>query len=436
MWRSRKTIDDTRTENLENQMSMTIDLCGYDKPEVAGGPVVWLQRFPLAMRARGFDIRIRLISWHDPKDGVAFQSLQERGFDVLGKESEDRCGDVQWLLAQTSKSPADAFIGNLVVAGLYAGKHLRRQGIPTIGILHSDDTFYRGIQDEFVFGRKDLQLSSVVCVSRELEDQVRRRNPIATEVWRIPYGVPIPDTCVEPTPSRFRIAYVGRLAEEQKRISETTRALIRVCRAIPDAEAVIYGDGPDRGSVEAILATEGQNVAVRMAGNIPNSQIQEELLQFDVITLLSDYEGLPIALMEAMACGCVPVCLAMRSGIPELVQDGVTGVIIADRDASFLNAMTRLRADLEWRHKLSLNARSKIIEEYSDQLAGDQWAVRLKSIYKPGQRRKIFVPRKITLPPRNPAIESESHRMAPPSAIVRFLRRSRMLAGRLRRRLL
>ncbi|WP_371821102.1 glycosyltransferase [Chloracidobacterium sp. D] len=44
-----------------------------------------------------------------------------------------------------------------------------------------------------------------------------------------------------------------------------------------------------------------------------------------MFVLLSDYEGLPIALMEAMATGLVPICTAMRSGIGQLVVDGVTG---------------------------------------------------------------------------------------------------------------
>jgi glycosyltransferase involved in cell wall biosynthesis len=229
---------------------------------------------------------------------------------------------------------------------------------------------------------------------------------------------------------------VGRLAEEQKQISELTRAFIRVCRVIPDAEAVIFGDGPDRRNAEAILATEGRDLRVRLAGNIPNDQIQHELLQCDVIVLLSDYEGLPIALLEAMACGCVPVCLSMRSGIPELIQDGVNGIIVTDRESSFTAAVQRLRDDAELRDRLSVNARKTVIDRFSDGAAADLWAAHLRSLKPVGGTRMMSVPQKFSLPPRNAALETEPMRAVPLSKMQLFFRRSRMLAGRLRRQLL
>ena len=155
-----------------------------------------------------------------------------------------------------------------------------------------------------------------------------------------------------------------------------------------------------------------------------------------MIALLSDYEGLPIALLEAMACGCVPVCLSMRSGIPELIQDGVNGIIVPDRESSFTAAVQRLKDDVEFRDRLSSNARKTVIDKYSEDAAADLWAAHLRSLTPAGGTSVISVPRKLSLPLRNAALESERMRALPPSQMQLFFRRSRMLAGRLRRQLL
>lgn len=389
-----------------------------------------------ALRLRGIDCRCLFLT-HFGGTGPIVEALQSDGFDCRVVDCHERTEDqVRWILEQLHENPPDVFVPNLVVSACHAARWVRAADIPTVGILHSDDPYYRAIQDEFLFGATDRQLSSVVCVSQELERQVKLRSPTNSIVARIPYGVSIPKLSSKSRPDRFRIAYVGRLAEEQKQISKLTRAFIRVCQAIPDAEAVIYGDGPDQGNVKAVLAAEGRNVRVRWAGNIANDQIQHELLQCDVIALLSDYEGLPIALLEAMACGCVPVCLSMRSGIPELIQDSVNGIIVTDRESSFTSAVQRLKDDVELRDRLSLNARKTVIDRYSDDAAADLWAAHLQAL-KPSRAAKVIrIPRKFSLPPRNAALESEPMRAVPPSKMQLFFRRSRMLAGRLRRKLL
>ena len=413
-----------------------VTFCSYDKPGSVGGPFSWLRRLLPLLRTRGIDCRCLFLT-HFGGTGPIVEGLREDGFDCRVVDCHERTEDqVRWVLEQLHENPPDVFVPNLVVSAYHAARWVRAAGIPTVGILHSDDPYYRAIQDQFLFGARDLQLSSVVCVSQELERQVKLRSPANSIVARIPYGVSIPAFISESTPDRFRIAYVGRLAEEQKQISELTRAFIRVCRTIPDADAVIYGDGPDRCNVEAILATEGQDLRVRLAGNIPNDRIQHELLQCDVIALLSDYEGLPIALLEAMACGCVPVCLSMQSGIPELIQDGINGIIVTNRESSFTTAIQRLRNDVEFRDRLSLNARKTVSERFSDDAAADLWAAHLRSL-KPSRAAKVIsIPRKLSLPPRNAALESEPMRATPTSNVQLFFRRTRMLAGRLRRQLL
>jgi glycosyltransferase involved in cell wall biosynthesis len=301
-------------------------------------------------------------------------------------------------------------------------------------VLHSSDNFYRALQQTFVFGRREFCLSTVVAVSQDLEQQALAKKPKFTSVRRIPYGVPLPPDTVRRPASGLRLAYVGRLIEEQKQISQLTRAVCRVVREVAGTEATIYGDGPDRSRVEKILASEGPGLGVRLAGRVDSSQIQERLRDCDVIVLLSDYEGLPIAVMEGMACGCVPVCLRVRSGIPELVEDGVTGLLLNDRGDSFVHAIRRLRDEPGLWERLSKAARAKIENGYSNEASAKQWADLFRSLRADsGPKRPIEIPRRVKLPPSHPGFSHQDPRPSRPPLPVRLYRRTRIAAGRWRR---
>jgi glycosyltransferase involved in cell wall biosynthesis len=199
---------------------------------------------------------------------------------------------------------------------------------------------------------------------------------------------------------------------------------------------VIFGDGPDRDAVEKILNDAPKGGAVTLAGPVSSDRVQNELLRCDVIVLLSDYEGLPIAFLEGMACGCIPVALRMRSGIPELVEDGVTGLLVDDREDDFLAAIRRLRDDAALRMRLSNAARELIASEFAESVSADRWASLISEVGSQSRSRsQLAIPRRIVLPPANPALEDPSARSNGPSFAARLYRSGRMLAGRMKQSL-
>ncbi|MDQ3081531.1 MAG: glycosyltransferase family 4 protein, partial [Gemmatimonadota bacterium] len=372
--------------------------------------------------------------------GPALASLRAQGFECLAVPRHEFIEDeTRWILERIRDDPPDVFVPNLVLAGYFAARWARAAGIPTVGVMHSDDSYYHALSGEFVFGGEQYQLSAVACVSAELERALVDRHPQRTVVRRIPCGVPISSRRVaRHSADTLRLAYVGRLAEEQKRISDVARAFCRVANEIGGVSATIYGDGPDSEGVARILEREANGAAVRMGGLIDSGEVQSRLLECDVIVLLSDYEGLPIALMEAMSCGCVPVCLRGRSGISELVSDGVTGLIVDDRGDGFVHAIRRLTDEPGLWTRLSQAARIRVAEHYSAQVAAEKWAVLLVEMARaaPSTRRAIRIPRRLRLPPPNRNLEAPHQRSRPPALPLRVVRRARMLAGRLRRTIL
>lgn len=400
-------------------MTIRVDICSGDSLLGVGGPLVWVKNVPLELRAMGFKIRVWFLNWHGPAEGGACQALRQQGFQVKAKSYSDTQTDVKWLLSQMKPDPPDIVVTNCIIPAYYAGKHLRRAGIPTVGIQYSDDDFYAALRERFVFGPEDFRLSGVVCVSEYLRQCILSLKPNGVEVRRIACGVPVPADTAKPPGGILRIAYLGRMVEEAKRVSEVARAFSRATREIEGVEAVMFGDGPARPQVEQILAKEAAN-RVRVIGHLPDDSLHKSLRGCHAIVLLSDYEGLPMALLEGMACGCVPVCLRIRSGIPEVVEDGMSGLLVDDRGNSFVNAIRRLRTEPGLWEKLSRAARAQVERGYSHHICAQQWSELFHCLHERSKdKRAIRMPLRIALPPVHPSLAHEDRRLPPLSARLR-----------------
>jgi colanic acid/amylovoran biosynthesis glycosyltransferase len=249
-------------------------------------------------------------------------------------------------------------------------------------------------------------------VSQYLEREVKLKSPRGMHIRHIPCSVPVPDRVVQYPVGPMRLVYVGRLTEEQKQISKVARAMCRAVREVPGTEAVIIGDGVARPAVEQILREENLGPAVRLIGPVDSEQIQEHLQEGHVLVLLSDYEGLPVAVMEAMACGLVPVCLRIPSGIPELVDDGVTGLLVNDRSDNFIAAIQQLRTEPGLWKQLSTAARQRIETGYSIDDGVNRWLELTHTLLQNTSRPvSLTIPRRFDLPPVNPALWAEDNRV-------------------------
>ena len=310
------------------------------------------------------------------------------------------------------ESQPDVYVPNCIVPAYFAAGYARRSGIPTVGVLHSDDPFYWGLVDEFIKGRPDFRVSAVVPVSTFLETEVTSTAAaLGVTVCRIGCGVAIPARTAEPPSSVFRLVYVGRLVEEQKRVSDVTTALCAAAQDIPNLEAWIVGEGCARDTVENIIQKKG-NGRVRLLGRVDNANIYDVLAQCHGLVLLSDYEGMPISMLEAMAAGVVPICLDVRSGIREALEHGVNGLIVKDRAVDFISAVKALKGDTVRWQSLSRAARETVRQRYSIEECACQWVRLLRRLNSARAARASFnAPKVLRLPPRNPKFGHQDMRL-------------------------
>jgi glycosyltransferase involved in cell wall biosynthesis len=138
----------------------------------------------------------------------------------------------------------------------------------------------------------------------------------------------------------LRILAVGTLHEVKGQVH-----LVDACAALVaagvDVECTFVGEGPDRSSLEQRVERAGLTDRVRFAGRCPQPEVVAHLHRADVLVAASvptasgKREGIPVVLIEAMATG-LPVVASRLSGIPELVADGVTGILVEPGDVGAL----------------------------------------------------------------------------------------------------
>jgi len=153
------------------------------------------------------------------------------------------------------------------------------------------------------------------------------------------------------------------------------RWLVEACRLLRARgipfDCALVGDGPERAAIEAAIARARLGEHVRLLGNRPQQEVRGVLDHSDVfvhpsvVTADGMMDGIPVALMEAMAAE-MPVISTNVSGIPELVLDGRTGLLVPEKDpASLAAALERLHRDPELALRLGRQGRRHVLEKYN-----------------------------------------------------------------------
>jgi colanic acid/amylovoran biosynthesis glycosyltransferase len=123
--------------------------------------------------------------------------------------------------------------------------------------------------------------------------------------------------------------------------------------------------------LQRAIDTNGLGTVVRLLGVLPHEEVRARLYRAGVFVLPSvmttqgNMDGIPVALMEAMACG-TPVVSTTVSGIPELIDDGVNGYLVPPEDAEALaDRLAKLLEDPGKRIAFARNAREQVEHSFS-----------------------------------------------------------------------
>jgi glycosyltransferase involved in cell wall biosynthesis len=245
------------------------------------------------------------------------------------------------------------------------GHYSRRSanGVPSLSDLkfHTYRSLERNVLHRF---------DRVVCVSKEMSDELRRAGLSASSVTVIANGVDMEAYCDAapaadlqyPKSGRVAIGIVSRLIE-RKGHRELFRAAREILVRCPNTVYVVIGDGPLQPDLEELAGEYGIASSVIFTGK--RSDMANVYSVLDILALPSHAEGLPMAVIEAMAAG-KPVVASNVGAIPELIRDGKTGILIEPGNHSSLQeGIVRLLNDPMLRRDLGQNAQELVRKQFS-----------------------------------------------------------------------
>jgi len=159
-----------------------------------------------------------------------------------------------------------------------------------------------------------------------------------------------------------RVVFIGRLVPQK---DPALIAAIAERLAGSGVGVTIVGGGEKEPDVRRQLAGEIDRGRVEMTGAVDRKRALAELTRASVLVLPSRWEGLPVVLLEALALG-VPAVAASVGGVPEIVEPGVGGMLVADRSPqSFVDAVEKLLDDPALRRRLGDSGRDRVAERFT-----------------------------------------------------------------------
>ena len=170
--------------------------------------------------------------------------------------------------------------------------------------------------------------------------------------------------------SAKRVIAVGRL-DYQKSFDRLIMAWEKVVQKRPDWRLDIFGQGEWQEMLQKMIDDRGLQDLVRV--NAPTKNIGKEYSDSSMLVMSSHYEGFPMVMVEAMACGLPAVSFDFKCGPKDIIKDGENGVIVPDGDINALaEAMMKLMGDDELRKRMGEEAK-KVVETYSEEKVMSKW---------------------------------------------------------------
>jgi glycosyltransferase involved in cell wall biosynthesis len=210
-------------------------------------------------------------------------------------------------------------------------------------------------------------------VLRMAQDRVATR-PIAL----IPYGVEPPAADLSSSRTAFggplQLIFANRIHHEQKGVLLVPDILRGLLNRGIDVSAVFFGDGPDVLALGQRLRELGLEKKALLCGQIPPREVNQQFLKSHVFLLPSFYEGLPIAVIEAMSCGCVPIASRLRGVTDFVIEEGQSGALVDVGDVKgFVDSIAALHFNRSRWSQMSEAARRRAAAVFSLKRMGSDY---------------------------------------------------------------
>lgn len=239
-----------------------------------------------------------------------------------------------------------------------------QDNIATLGVLHSDDP------QHYVHGyRMGPYWDAIVSVSQTIEDKLLALNSsFADKSSVIRYGIRDEGKTIAPrsegTTDKLRVVYTGRIIQQQKLIMDFVDVAKKLNEHRDKFEMIFVGDGPQLDEFAVEMQPYVNSGLVQLLGRIHPSQISDVLNSSHVFSLTSEFEGLPLSMLEALGAGLVPVVTDVESGIGEICTHEKNALISPiGQPEALADNLIRLANSPELFNRLSVASRQTFLDE-------------------------------------------------------------------------
>lgn len=330
-------------------------LCGPD----VGGPNYFAVALAGFFVKRDFNTHVVLQGMPDPKVANA---LHGTNAVVTGDlwHRHDLPEQKAYKLATwlNTKGPG-LFIASNSIDVCWLALPLLQPQIRVLSVAHHDvDAYYKPVAYYADF------IDRAVGVSQQITKKLASTQGIGTNKAKcIPYST----ECLSSADFQLKaariggrtleIGYVGRLIEAQKRVSRFPLLLDKLAGLNIDFRFNFVGDGPDRKRLESAISESIHASKVVFHGWKAGDELSSIYNRLDIIVFVSDLEGTPISMLEAMGSGVAPIVPNINTGMTEVVQDGVNGMVVPPGDLdSYATRILALSSDAKLLGKLQQGA--------------------------------------------------------------------------------
>jgi glycosyltransferase involved in cell wall biosynthesis len=303
---------------------------------------------------------------------------------ILQGRNVERELDAEAYLEAFRRARPDAVLvefGNVAVDVMDACTRLR---LPLIVHFHGFDVHSRGVLERHGDRYPALfeKAAALIGVSRPMCDALEALGAPPGKVHHLPNGVDA-ERFSGAAPDRAEPVFlaVGRFVEK-KAPQLTIAAFASLHSRRTGAQLRMIGSGDLLNACEDLAVGLGLREAVSFLGAQPHDVVAEEMqrarafVQHSIVAADGDSEGMPVAILEACASG-VPVVSTRHAGIPEVVVDGETGFLVAERDVEAMaSRMEQLVDDPALAASLGRAGRARIAEHFTmDETVAGLWKI-------------------------------------------------------------
>ncbi len=252
---------------------------------------------------------------------------------------------------------------------------VRKARVPMVVSFHGFDASKALRKESYLRRLPDLfdYAAAIILCSTHMANALPLKG-YESKVHVVPYGID-PDE-FRPVSGRvhsgktLRIVHSGRIVSK-KGVPDLISVFAELVEEFSNIELHILGDGTERSRCEQLVTKLGIGEHVKFYGAQPQKVVKELLASADVFVLNSrvaangDMEGLPNTILEAMSMA-KPVISTLHAGIPDVIQNGVNGILVPERANEELKAaLAKVIGDEQLRLRLGSEARRRIVESFT-----------------------------------------------------------------------